>query len=133
MAGIQKSTTVRNITCTGSKSTSCIILNINNYFIIQNIVYNLKVFLVLYYSNYIRYFNLYLILKRQPTDADLVIVHWHQSKRGNQCTMRKYHTHIKINTLNKNHFFRSLITILSFIGVEYLCYITNTWNQLALQ
>ena len=57
----------------GSKSISDRLLIL---LIIQNIVYNLKVFLVLYYSNYIRYFNLYLILKRQPTDTDLVIVHW---------------------------------------------------------
>ena len=57
----------------GSKSISDRLLIL---LIIQNIVYNLKVFLVLYYSNYICYFNLYLILKRQPTDTDLVIVHW---------------------------------------------------------
>ena len=38
MAGIQKSTTVRIITCTGSKPTPCIILNIV-YNLLNNIVY----------------------------------------------------------------------------------------------
>ena len=74
---------------------------------------------MLYYSNYIRYFHLYLILKRQPTDTDLVIVHWRQSKRGKSMHHEKIsQTHIKIITLNKNHFFGSIITILCFIGVD---------------
>ena len=80
MEGIQKSTTVRIITCTGSKSTPCLILNIV-YNILNNIVYYI-------------YINFQYLINIQ--------------------------------------------SILSFIcgvniGVEYLCYITNTLNQLALR
>ena len=88
---------------------------------------------MLYYLN-TSYINLYLIINfKKAADTDLVIVHWCQSKHGKSMHHEKIsQTHININTLHLQNQQKSLITIFSFIWVEYLCYITITWNQLAL-
>ena len=56
MAGIQKSTMVRIITCTCSKSTSCIIFNIV-YNLLNNIVYYMYIhFLYLINKTLVSYY-----------------------------------------------------------------------------
>ena len=51
LAGIQKSTTVRIITCTDSKSTPCIILNIV-YNLLNNIVYYIYIYFLYLINNH---------------------------------------------------------------------------------